>query len=72
MKPGWLKVPDAAVYYGVSKRTFRELLKQGFPHSRLPSGTILVELQAGNEWLRDRGSSITNEIIVNELARALL
>ena len=40
---GWLKVKDAAKYSGVSVRTFRDLLKDGLEHSKLPSGTILIK-----------------------------
>ncbi len=43
----WKKVSDAAQHMGISTRTTRDLLKQGLPHSRLPSGTILVELEQG-------------------------
>lgn len=39
---GWLKVKPAAEYAGVSERTFRDWLKSGLKHARLPSGTILV------------------------------
>jgi hypothetical protein len=72
MTKGWKKVPAAAKYYGVSVRTFRELLKQGFPHSKLPSGTILVELTAGDEWLRERGSERADGHIVDEILRGVL
>jgi excisionase family DNA binding protein len=40
---GWLKVKDAAKYSGVSVRTFRDWLKDGLEHSKLPSGTILIK-----------------------------
>jgi hypothetical protein len=40
---GWLKVKDAAKYAGVSERTFRDWLKFGLKHSKLPSGTILTK-----------------------------
>ncbi len=71
MRQGWSKVPCAAKYYGVSIRTFRGLLKQGFPHSRLPSGTILIELAAGDSWLRERDVERVDGSIVNELLKGL-
>jgi hypothetical protein len=39
---GWAKIKPASHYAGVSERTFRTWLKSGLPHSRLPSGTILI------------------------------
>ncbi len=39
---GWGKIKAAAKYAGLSERTFRDLLKKGLKHSRLPSGTILI------------------------------
>ena len=39
---GWGKVRQAAQYAGLKERTFRDLLKTGLLHSRLPSGTILI------------------------------
>ena len=49
-----MKPMQAADYYGVSVRTFREWLKRGFPYSRSPTGSITVEIEAGNQWLRER------------------
>jgi excisionase family DNA binding protein len=43
MKDGYGKIPAGAKYAGISSRTFRELLKQGLRHIRLPSGTVLVK-----------------------------
>ncbi len=51
---GWKKATQAAEYYGVSVRTFREWLKKGFPCSRSPTGSTIVEIDAGNQWLRER------------------
>ena len=42
MPGGWGKVKQAARYAGVGERTFRDFLKKGLKHSRLPSGTILI------------------------------
>ncbi len=65
---GWRKIPQAAEHFGVSPRTMRTLLKQGFPHSRLPSGTVLISLKKGDEWLRgfdvpERDQHIVDDIL---------
>lgn len=39
---GWAKIPEAARYAGMKPRSFREWLREGLKHSRLPSGTILI------------------------------
>ena len=46
-----VKVKSAAVYAGVSERTFREWLKKGLRHSKLHSGTILIQLSAIDDFL---------------------
>ena len=48
---GWMKVKDAAKYSGVSERTFRDWLKYGLRHCRLPSGTILVKPTSIDEYI---------------------
>ena len=52
-------------------RTFRGLLNQGFPHSRLPSGTILVELAAGDEWLRSFTVGNGDQKIIDQMIKGL-
>jgi hypothetical protein len=47
MMDGWARIKDGAKYAGVKERTFRDWLKDGLKHSRLPSGTILIKY----EWL---------------------
>jgi len=47
----WAKIISAAEYSGVSPRTFRDWLKMGLVHSRLPSGTILVKYSDIDEFL---------------------
>ena len=42
----WFKVKPAARYGGVSERTMRTWLKQGLPHSRMPSGSILIRQES--------------------------
>jgi hypothetical protein len=48
---GWRKIRGAAEYCGLSERTLRNLLKTGLPHSRLPSGTLLISLRRLDEYL---------------------
>jgi hypothetical protein len=48
---GWKKIRGAAEWCGLSERTLRTLLKQGCPHSRLPSGTVLVSLRRLDQYL---------------------
>ena len=68
---GWRKIPQAAEYYGVSVRTMRSWLKAGFPHSRVPSGTILIEIERGDEWVRQFDVGNQSETIVDELMKGL-
>ena len=50
---GWRKIPQAAEYFGLSARTLRTLIRDhGFPVSRLPTGTQLISLERGDEFLR--------------------
>jgi excisionase family DNA binding protein len=48
---GWMKVKVAARYTGVSERTMRTWLKQGLPHSRMPSGSILISQENIDRFL---------------------
>lgn len=50
-KPGWGKVNDIAKHVGCSSRTVRKWLAAGLPHSRLPSGTILIKYERSDEYL---------------------
>ena len=71
---GWLKIPAAAEYYGVSVRTFREWLKAGFPHVVSPSGTKLVNLPKGDEYLMQFDATQhaeKSEKIIDELIKGL-
>lgn len=65
---GWAKVPQAAEYAGLKPRTFRELLKQGLPHARLSSGTILIKITDIDEYL-SKFSQRNNE--AEKIAREL-
>jgi len=47
----WMKVKEAAKYSVVTERTFRRWLKDGLRHSRLKSGTILVNHALIDEYL---------------------
>ena len=58
---GWVKVKDAARYSGVSERTLREWLKEGLPHARLKTSTILIKYDWIDQWLSQF------EVTVNEV-----
>lgn len=66
---GWAKIKPAARYAGVGERTFRDWLKEGLRHSRLPSGTILIQYEWIDEFLdsfevqKDEVDRITEEIL---------
>jgi hypothetical protein len=48
---GWARIKEGVKYSGVKERTFRDWLKDGLKHSRLPSGTILIRYSAIDEFL---------------------
>lgn len=60
---GWCKIKSAAVYAGVSVRTFRSWLKQGLKHSRLKSSTIIVKYSDIDDFLK--GFSISDNLVDN-------
>ena len=49
---GWTKIKKAAAYAGVSPRTLRDWIKHGLKHSRLPSGAILIQFDAVDQFLK--------------------
>lgn len=51
MAEGWAKIKMAAKYAGIGERTFRDWLRQGLKHSRLPTGTILIRYCAIDDFL---------------------
>ena len=69
---GYAKVKQAAKYAGVSERTFREWLKNGLRHIRLPSGTILIPYAWIDEYLMGFEAE-TNQVdeIVNQVVKEL-
>ena len=68
MPEGWGKVKVASKYAGVSERTFRDWLKQGLKHSRLPSGTVLIRYSDIDGFLSTFGESMNQtERIVEDL-----
>jgi len=67
---GWAKVKSAAKYTGVSDRTFRSWLKRGLKHSRLPTGTILVNYLDIDSYLKSYSVQPDKvETIVNDVCR---
>ncbi|MFC1831153.1 hypothetical protein ACFL0S_03935 [Thermodesulfobacteriota bacterium] len=69
--PGWKKVKNYAAHVDLSERTTRDLLKQGLPHIRLSSGTILIEVEQADAWLRGFSVDSQTATIVDELMRGL-
>jgi len=66
----WLKIKEAAMYSGVSEKTFHIWLKSGLRHWRLPSGPILVKESWIDEYI-EQFEVTTNKVdeIVNSLLR---
>jgi len=66
---GYAKVKKAAKYAGVSERTLRNWLKDGLPHFRLSTGTILIAYRDIDNWLErfrvddSRVHSLADEIM---------
>ena len=71
---GWAKIKSGAKYAAVSDRTFRDWIKSGLRHVRLPSGTILVKLAWIDEYLEGfeiQGEDIDLDSMVNEICGEL-
>ena len=64
---GYAKVKSGSHYSGVSERTFRDWLKQGLPHFRLRTGTILVAYRDIDQWLEkyrvEGGQDRVNDLV---------
>lgn len=68
----WMKVKAASRYGGVSERTMRTWLKQGLPHSRMPSGSILISEENIDCFLhRFEVEHNEVEVIVQSLAKEI-
>ena len=73
MAEGWIKIKNAASYSGVSERTFRNWLKLGLKHSRLPSGTVLISYRAIDEFLKKfEGNENQVDKIVTDVCKDLV
>ena len=69
---GYAKVKQAAKYVCVSQRTFRDWLKEGLPHFRLSTGTILIAYKDIDAWMQNfRVDESKADAIVDELMRGL-
>ena len=69
---GYAKVKQAAKYAGVGERTFRDWLKEGLPHFRLSTGTILIAYKDIDAWMQNfRVDESKADAIVDELMRGL-
>ncbi len=57
MADGWCRIKRGAEYSDVAVRTFRDWLKGGLKHTRLPSpsghGTILIKYEWIDEFLEN-------------------
>ena len=69
MQPGWGKIKVASEYSGLKSRKFRELLKSGLPHSRLPGGCILVKFSDIDGFLEKY--AVNNDQINRIVAEAM-
>lgn len=69
---GWARIKEGAKHGGVKERTFRDWLRAGLKHSRLPSGTILIRYSWIDEFL-EKYQANENQIdkIVNEILKNL-
>jgi excisionase family DNA binding protein len=66
---GWGKIKPVAEYADVSERTFRDWLKNGLKHSRLPSGTVLIKYSWVDEYLE---KFVENKDLVDDLVNQTL
>jgi excisionase family DNA binding protein len=69
---GFAKVKTAAKYSNIGERTLRTWLKEGLPHFRLTTGTILIAYRDIDAWLekfRVDGSKVDE--ILDELIKGL-
>ncbi len=48
----WMQRRSAAEYYGVGVRTLDKWRQRGMPFVRSPTGTILINADDGDDWLR--------------------
>ena len=69
-----MKVKEAAKYAGVSKVTFRRWLKDGLRHSKLRSGTILVNTALIDEYLSkfEVKESASIDRVVNDVVTQII
>lgn len=71
---GWAKIPQLAKHLGLSVRTTRELVRaEVIPITRLPSGTVIANLDLVDEALVDRGDEVAmrQQQIINKCLEGL-
>lgn len=61
----WRNRKAAAKYYNVCNRTLTKWLENGFPHSRSPTGQVLIDVEAGDEHLREQAQG--DKDVINEV-----
>jgi hypothetical protein len=69
MVPGYGKIPDAAKYAGVSKRTMQKWLRLGLSHSKVPTGAVLVKYADIDKFI---GQYSVNLNIVDQVTDEIL
>ena len=66
---GWTKIKPGAAYAGMKERAFRDWLKNGLQHVRLPSGTILIKYRWIDNYLE---KFVANENQVDDIVSECL
>ena len=68
----WVRINKLCKHIDSSQRTVRNYMDLGLPYSRLPNGSLLFELEAIDEWLRDHSADQQNDTAVaDELLQGL-
>lgn len=71
---GWVKIKSAAKYAGISERTFRDWLKTGLRHVKLPTGALLVKYMWIDDFLENHEVDSQKQVdeVVAEVCKELL
>lgn len=70
---GWARPRAAAKYAGVDRRILYGWLRDGLPHSRLPTGRILIRLADVDLFLKQYEQRDTEDVsgLVNDVMRGI-
>ena len=69
---GWGKITAAAAYAGVSVRTFRDWLKAGLIHVKLPTGIILIRYDDIDAYLKRYNVTKESEAMINGIVNEII